>query len=362
MKRNNNILFFALFLIIAFGFTAGRLLEAQYLREQYTTVSIRFKTEGVTEDFIKNALENEKSRGALNLPEITAWTQLSEAKAENPGLNRSVQIPVLYVAGDMSLTAPMTLLYGNFVYREDKRGCVIDMDTAFKLYGTEHAVGNRLSFQGIDYYIRGVVKTKDSLLLLQKNDRSEKYLNLEVVYPNKEQGESLTEDFLLLNNFPSNYVILDGYFYGRMLGTLFALTIWVFFVVVCFGIMKILWKKKQNLKGKRFLWYGVASIFIMLGYGAILYQFTGNPFYIPEKLIPTRFSDFDYWGEQYKLIKEQLRQLQYLIPNQKDIFLEKEANRASLNIAVAVLLYIICLLSGFRMIDVWDNSVQQPQQ
>jgi hypothetical protein len=341
MRWNKSILLSVLFLITAVGFTVLKLEEANYLREQYPSVSIRFKTEGVTEDFIKAALVNEKKRGSERLPEITAWSQLSEAKIWNRSLNRYVQVRIVLVTGDMSLTAPMTLKFGNFIYQNDFKGCVIDSYTAFKLYGTEKAVGNRLLYQGRYYYIRGVVKTTDPLLLLQEKDSTKEYSNLEVVYQNREQGQALAENFLLQNNFPQNNVVIDGYFCGRMLQALLILPIWLFFVAIGFGFMKSLWKKKQDLKLHKFLLYGVIALFIIIGYGCLLYQFLGTPFYVPDKLIPTKFSDFDYWGEQYRLWKEQMKQLQFLMPNQKDIFLEKEIVRAPFNFIIMILLYII---------------------
>jgi hypothetical protein len=81
-----------------------------------------------------------------------------------------------------------------------------------------------------------------------------------------------------------------------------------------------------------------------LGFGAILIQFTGNPFYIPEKLIPSKFSDFDFWTKQYKEFQQQLNQMRYLVPNQKDILLEHELTGLPLSDAIMLLLFSTFLL------------------
>jgi len=41
-------------------------------------------------------------------------------------------------------------------------------------------------------------------------------------------------------------------------------------------------------------------------------------FYIPERLIPTKWSDFSFWVERYKEFQEQIKQMAYLTPTIKD--------------------------------------------
>lgn len=339
MKWNKGIVFSAMFFIAAVGFSIVKLQNVAFIKSQYTSVSIRFKTEGITEDELKTALQNEKDNSVDTIPEVTAWTQLSEEEVDNRNIDRTVTVPLLLVSGDMSLTAPMTLKYGNYVYQEDEKGCVIDSDTAYALYGTENAVDNSLSYQNRDYIVRGVVKTNRPLLIIQGYDSTVKYTNLELIYQNKEQGEVLAGEFLLQNNFPQDNIIIDNYFYANMLHVFYNLPIWVFFLLFNFWIVKALWRKKHELKLNKLIMYMAISILIIIGYGIILYQYTGSPIYISEKLIPTKCSDFGFWSRQYHSIKFQLQQMKYLVPNAKDTFLENEILKAPLTFVVMVILF-----------------------
>lgn len=259
-------------------------------------------------------------------------------------LDRSVSVRINMVDGDLSLTAPMNLRYGNYTYQGDKKGCVLDSDSAFHLYGTENAVGNKLVFHGTTYYVRGVVKTTGHLLLLQASKSTQKYQNLELVYRNSEQGEKQTQEFLVQNGFPLKFVLVDGCIYGKMLNEIMILPVWLLFGIVGIWLMICLWGQKKELGRNRFLLYQAISILLFAGYGSILYQCIGNPFYIPQKLIPTKFSDFNYWLKQYYQMKGQLVGLRYLQPNLKDVYFENAILKVPLNLILTIILYLAFLL------------------
>ena len=349
MKWIKNYLVLAVLFITAVGFSIIKLQDTAFIRSQYTTQGIRFKAEGITKKDIKTALDNEKSRGAKMLPEITAWTQLGEEEVMNRSLKRTAKVPIQLVAGDMSLTTPATLRFGNYVYQEDSKGCIIDTDTAFQLYGTENAVGNIIFCQNKDYYIRGVVKSLRPVIITTGDD-SIKYVNLEFLYPEngKEQGEALAQDFLLQNGFFQEYMINDSYFYGRLMNSWLSIPIWIFYLILCYFLIRCLlidyaWKNKSVRKLNRIL-YSIIAFLSIIGYGIMLYQYTGNPFYIPSKFMPTKLSDFNYWSGQIQGIREQLQQLQYIIPNPKDVFLINELLKLPLNIMIMFLLYLSFLI------------------
>jgi hypothetical protein len=344
MKRNRGILFAAVLIIAALGFCTGRLKEASAFQNEYTCVSIRFKTEGVTIEKLKTALETEKRAGEQEFSAITAWNRNNEEEVKNPDLNRKEKLPVLTIAGDMSMTVPMTLKYGNYVYAEDREGCVMDTVTAFALYGTDHAVGNTLICQNKKYYVRGVVKSENPLLLIQEVNTSIRYANLEFDCRNREQAQTFAENFLLQNGFPQDYVIIDGYFYGKIMYSLCNLLLWLFLLMTGVWFLLILWKKKQEIEQRNFFIYLILGLFLLLGYVTILYQLTGSPLYFPEKLLPTKFSDFDYWNRQYRLLMEQLRQARYLLPNEKDVYLENELIKLPRDMIIMLLFYLISII------------------
>lgn len=346
MKWNKRVIISAVLFLAAAGFSAMKLQEAHYIQSQYTTVSARINPGGIKESGVMNATAMEKGRGSEKIPEITAWVQLNEAEIKNEVLDRTEKLRIILFAGDMKVTAPMSLIRGSYVCGEDKKGCVIDKASAFRLFGTEAAVGNTLFYQNRYYYIRGVIKTIAPVLIIPGNSQTV-YTNLEFYYQgrNKEQGEALAGEFLLQNGFTQEYVILDSYFYGRMLHSALILPVWIFFLLLCSLFMRYLWKRCRRLKPFYTILYCSIGLICSIGYGMLLYQYSGNPVYIPEKLIPTKFSDFGFFSELGRRLKEQLQQYRYLMPNPRDVFLEQRITGLGYNLIIILMLYISLMIS-----------------
>ncbi len=344
MKRNKDRALFVLIIFITAWFTITKIQDASFLRSQYSAVSVRLKTGTVTEGDLKAALEKEQDRKSSSLPEVTAWMRIAEGKVKNKDLNRTQKVSAVIVTGNMALTVPMSLISGNYVYREDKKGCVIDTKTAYALFGTESAAANIVTYEKKNYIIRGIVKTDYPVFLIQGDNDRKEYSNLELTYKEEERGEALAEEFLFQNGLAADYVMIDGYFFGRLIYSLITLPVWIFFFFAVYEILRRYKHEKDKLTPKSFILYGSLVILIIIGYGILLYQFTGNPFYIPEKLIPTKWSDFDYWSKQFELIKNQIQQIRYLTPNPKDIFLVDEILKLCLNIFVIVVLHMFIFL------------------
>ncbi len=331
------IVFFLLAAITA-AFSINTIKDASELKDMFSMVSVRFAEEGVTEKALNEAMMSNSEKPELRDMEATAWKRIAEAEINNTDLRRSRTVSIITTGGNMAQTIPMTLLQGNYVYPGDKKGCVIDKDTAYSLFGTEHAVSNIVNYNKKNYVIRGIVKTDERVFLIQGENERIAYNNLEFIYSDKERGEALTREFLLLNGM-DNYVMIDGYFFGRLIHSLLTLPVWLFLLLAGYRIIMYYRGLKGSINKKTYLLCGGILVLTLTGYGLLLYQFTGNPLYIPEKLIPTKWSDFDYWLKQYQILRDQIRQIRYLPPNPRDILLMDELTKLSLNITVMVILY-----------------------
>lgn len=329
---------FILLAAITAVFSINTIKDASELKDMFSMVSVRFAEEGVTEKVLNEAMNSESEKKELRHMEVTAWKRIAEAEINNTDLRRTRTVSIILTGGNMAQTIPMALIHGNYVYTGDIKGCVIDKDTAYSLFGTEQAVSNIVTYNKKNYIIRGIVKTDERVLLIQGENERIAYNNLEFIYSDKERGEALTREFLLLNGL-SNYVLIDGYFFGRLIHSLLTLPVWIFLLFAGHRIFIYYRGFKSSLNMKTYLLCGCILVLTVTGYGLLLYQFTGNPLYIPEKLVPTKWSDFDYWQNQYQVLRGQIRQIRYLTPNPRDILLMDELTKLSLNITVMVILY-----------------------
>ncbi len=340
MKWNKNSLLFSLLLLLTAWFSTVKINDAAFIADNYTSVSIRIKSEGIKKENIAAALEREKNTGSKLIPEVTAWTPAEEAEIKNTELNRAEKVTAVVVAGDMSVTAPMSLVCGNFVYKEDDRGCILDTKTAYSLFGTINTVDNTVSYENKNYCIRGVVKTPVPVFMIQGTEDDRKYLNLELNYKEPENGEVLAVEFLMQNGLAQNYVSIDGYFYGRLIHSFLCLPVWLFYSIFGFCLLKQIMQASTSSNTGTSLLYILPGFLILAGFGLLVYQYTGNPLYLPDKIIPTKWSDFDYWTKLWKDIKNNIQQIRYLPPNSKDVFLADELLKLNLNCTQMITLYM----------------------
>lgn len=245
------IVFFLLAAITA-AFSINTIKDASELKDMFSMVSVRFAEEGVTEKALNEAMMSNSEKPELRDMEATAWKRIAEAEINNTDLRRSRTVSIITTGGNMAQTIPMTLLQGNYVYPGDKKGCVIDKDTAYSLFGTEHAVSSIVNYNKKNYVIRGIVKTDERVFLIQGENERIAYNNLEFIYSDKERGEALTREFLLLNGM-DNYVMIDGYFFGRLIHSLLTLPVWLFLLLAGYRIIMYYRGLKGSINKKTYL-------------------------------------------------------------------------------------------------------------
>ena len=345
LKQNKIKLGMVAFLLTMVIFSIQLIRDVAFFKSQYQAVSIRLLPGGeVTEQQIKNALKMEHDRNSDSIPELAIWEQYEKAEIKNESLGRSVKVKPVLVSGNMDLVVPFELVSGNLTYEEDSKGCVIDADTAYELFGTESADGNTVTYQNKTYYIRGVVKAAESLFLSQDAGTDVKYSNLELLYTDQERGEEFASNFMVQNGLGSDFITIDGYFYSRMINTVLGLPLWLLLMAVFISIVKRFLHCQRSVSKPKIIVYGGLCIFLMIGFTQLLYQFAGAPFYLPEKLIPAKWSDFNHWENQYQLIKNQMQQIRYITPNPKDVLLMDELLKLPYQFFLTTVLYVTALI------------------
>lgn len=340
------ILSLAVLVIWGYGYYYG-----QYVRSNYNSVSVRMQETTVTKQDIITALDNEHIKGTEDIPVITAWKQVDEQDFECPELATTAKLSVIEFWGDAAQVMPITLVKGNMITSEDQTGCMLDENTAYRLFRTRGVIGRTLTYQNKSYCIRSIMKAKEEVLILPITDDSNTYSNLEFVYDNKEEGEQYVRAFLQQNGLGDNYTIVEGCFYARLIPMTLAFPLWLlgFFLLsqlVGKGRIRIeqLQMSKRKIEGEgvqkkipvRFLrikkLLGNIGVSLILVIAVLLFLRLMTKFMlpIPERYIPTKWSDFSFWVKRWEELREQLHALEYLSPVTKDIILFQAIWRCAL--------------------------------
>ena len=318
MKKRLFIILLSLAALIIWG---SGIYYGQYIKEHYQSVSIRMKEDRISVERFMTALKYEEYKNPKNIPHISAWNRLEDQTITNEELGIPYKTQLIEVYGDINQVYPMRLTQGNLLTQEDYEGCMIDQVVAYKLFGTVDSVGNIITYRNKQYYIRGIIKSPEPIFFIQINDKKHTYSNLELVYEDKENGQELANAFMTQNNLADSYTLLDGPFYGGILDRLYRVPGWFLGFYMLYQILKVIWRRRTLPLQAFVLLLGFLAVWMVLKW---LLEFQ---IHIPERLIPTKWSDFSFWIEKYKEFRIQMGQMAYLTPTVKDINFIRYAKR-----------------------------------
>ena len=182
--------FTALLVLLLLLFTAAGMKNAAALGKCCQSVSLRY-ADPITADAVESSAEK--------LPGLTFW---GEGSAALDGGLRRTQSKVIFYRGDASLVLGRDCTVGQLPALLDQTGCAVSDALAWKLFGSEDAVGLTLSADGEKYTVRAVFKSGDALALLPSGDAA--FTAVELMYTDEAHQDpaSWTDARLLESGLP----------------------------------------------------------------------------------------------------------------------------------------------------------------
>lgn len=284
----------------------------------------------ISEEELSTVLKYEEIKHWGNTPSISAWNCLEEQTITNKELSLSYKVYLIEVYGDVKWVYPMELTAGNLINPNDYKGCIIDRETAYQLFGTVDPIGNCISYGNEYFYVRGIIRSPKPIFFRQIHDKKHTYSNLELVYGGDVDGYELAKGFIMQNNLTDSYIIIDGSFYGKVFNSLYKVPGWFLCFYVLYQILRAIWKRRTIPLQVLILSLGFLTVWIVL---KRLLDFRIS---IPQYLIPTKWSDFSFWTGRYKELHNQIDQIAYQTPVIKDILFVRCAKRCMVYILVSL--------------------------
>ena len=327
-------------IILIFGIVLwiASIINQAYIADYHGAVSIRYQEPILTAQEIDNIIKGMISKEDNNIPEVTLWQRDEDIILTNEERKTSVSIGLITVAGDMTKVYPDSMLYGSYLSKGDSIGCVIDRNTAYQLFHSENAVGLTISLNNKDYIVCGIMQGIGSNTMIVQEEIQVasmkddiKYSCMELVYSDTENAKYLAENFINANSLGTPTAYIDGYIYQKISYLLIHIPLWF-----CAMLLIIYFARRVNkLKGSRVLfvsgWVGIILL------SAILIRITDLHFYYPSSMLPTQWSDFDFWGNQWKILKNSLGAREGSIRYYKDMILERRLIFVLSGVVLAIL-------------------------
>lgn len=334
-----------------------------FLNQHYKSVSMRLEEQKINREKIEEIEKDLEETENETIKEMIPWKIERNIVIENPILEHTQMVSKISVYGSMQATIPMELVAGNYAYYGDHNGCVIDKNTAHQLFGTINIIGNEVKIENKSYWIRGVVKAEQNVFLFQNQDKKEMYDKMEIIFSedNLENGLQLAESLVYQYNIGENTVFLDGILYANIMKHYEAIPYWILYLLFLVTIMNVLlgylkqkkWSRNKKKDVVKLVCFIIFSFVIVFLTGFFMQTFFENPCYLPQQWIPTQWSDFDFWVKKYQDTKEHITEIQYIMPNIKDMLLMEKVKECIVGIGLSVLcsihiIYKFHMLSSYQ--------------
>ena len=349
-KMNSNIKRSAGFLLL---FAAVCILwgtavyYGQYIREHYQSVSIRMKGEVVTERILIQMAEQERIKENQELTEITAWNRKENQTLVCDVLETKEEMGLIEVYGAMEKAYPVLLLSGYMPAADDKQGCLIDEESAYRLFRTADALGNSLIYDGRRYFVRGVLRSPEMVCLIIRAFEEISYANLELSFENSDNSGQLAADLLRKYGINSRYTLIDGYLISKSLSLVYLLPAWLLGFALLYDLSALLWKRR------RIPLQAIGLVLVILCLWPLLSWIMEFEVFLPQQIIPTQWSDFSFWSRKFAVFLEWKEEMAYIAPNYKDILL-KQYTGSCLSRTITAVIGMLALIVHERMLY-FDN-------
>lgn len=268
----------------------------QFTAEQY---------EGLDYETAKQVqTENEKSEYPI---EFVNWTQIDAQRILSVQLEKEIDAAfiVLYGRSDLLFPGVPVLSAG------DTEECLISSSLSEKLFGNENTIGLQVATSNRTFEVKGIIESKDSFLVYEA-DESDTILLDRASAATFGDVEKTKENYRKLCG---EWEVVDYPLLGY--------TSWfVYTAAICFPICCILFlvrkygkeAGRQNPEGwEKIIWKILFWLILIFALWVVFHNIS-----IPEDMIPSKWSDFEFWSEltdHKKAAAELLETMEKKIPD-----------------------------------------------
>ncbi len=326
-----------LIMLLGVLFWISAIFNQKRIADFHGSVSVRFSDSAVTKEQIENALESMLSRKDADIPKVTLWQREEKTPVTNVGMGKSLNVDWITVAGDMSKVYPGPVIQGGYLSGKDYGGCVIDKNSAYRLFGSENVIGLKLQHQDKDYIIRGILESADSNVMIVQADghgfqrNNKMYHCMELEFTDHQNALAAAKNFVLTYGLGKPSAYINGYQYQKLAELLIHVPIWLY----ALWIIRLLVRKVHSWRSSLIL--TLTGYLTVLAFIMILIKLAALQLYFPGSLIPNKWSDFDFWTVKWKEMTTSLLGREGIVRYYKEIVLKNRLIFVTAGVAVTVM-------------------------
>lgn len=289
------------------------------------TFNIYFDEEEYFPADIYKMQKEEKDKG--NSLVFTGWHEKEKQTVLNSNFNRRVESNIIFICGQSSLVAE-----GPILFEDDIKGCLIDEETAYKLFGSNDVIGNTIIYDSGEFIIRGIHRAmEDTIIMKAESDSKDKIQGLLIDISNDGiKNIKLISERYGVKEYGVNSTVY--YNLGKMCTSLLPLII----------LLIIVWsdlKKAIEIKDRPVLF--IFSIMMIIVWIIAFFCITRYKISIPVDILPNKWSDFDYWSKFFQECMDKVKYVIYMKKYMLDIYVISYLNKIFLCTIIAIILFFV---------------------
>jgi len=276
---------------------------------KYTSISLRYDTP-ISGQAAYNARIYSIDRGGEDVFWPTFW---QETKTRLSVEHSRIDAACILFSGDAALVWPARYLDGAAPGVTDGVGCAVSSALAWELWGSMDVVGKTVEVDGEARTVQGVFEEEELLALLsfRDEDRGQSFTAVELSGGPSSPARNDVENFAIAAGLgrPDGVLMGTPTFLAAVLAALPLLMLAFYGLCLCIG---------QLRKRSGFKW--LLLFIALIGFAVLLPALLEA---LPDRMIPTHWSDFSFWGtlagqtgdnlREYLTLTPQLRDVEYMI-------------------------------------------------
>lgn len=248
-----------------------------------------------------------EKEGNKNISEAALWNMSENCTISSESTGREQKVSVCQMQGAPEAVFGSNLVEGRYFTTGEERMCLLDLDTAWQLFGSEQVSGLEVQMDGKIWRIAGVLKERRSLCVTAAKEDA---VFDSVTIRKRDDGQSsdlaVSQVESILGSSQKPYI--DGKLYAITAWMLWALMTSVLLLLL---VKWLIWFQKGKTK-RRFTMY----IPILCSFGNVFLCFLSgikmaNP---GSDYLPAYWSELEFYG---KLFQEKVEQIQKLSMHQE---------------------------------------------
>ena len=324
-----------LLLFIAYTMWMYALFINEQLTSYYSGSSYRLESNPIkVNEFNQiNAKVNEGKSSAKN---ITGWFQINDETITDDR-DISISSDVIYVFGNVPYELGVTAEYS----------CAISSDKAYELWNSYNVEGEYVRIGNVKYKVLSVLHGMSDIIIVNANGQSSlRDAEIAALEVEIHEDDFWSPEVFEYENFIESDIIVS---YTEITGILSSVALLPAYGIFLAALAKLIFEIIQNRKNMPYIFILSAIGLIWIIVNVKIFQLN---FYIPESMIPDKWSNFGFWTGKINNFKGYLRDIALMKSYYPDLHIKAMAD----SILIYSVLSAVIFLFSARMLEIGTEN------